>query len=205
MFLLDVLRETKPSLSASSTPSNWGDKRHLNDPSQLLSPSLALLKYTSLFKFWKPLFQDYGGLVFLQWIYKRKIREINDSYCHWSWSPQTDIHYFPPLLSLLASSCPYLPSLLVWFRACLLKYLGLLSLCPSSSTLLLLSIYYQIWAGSAKSCLRRSSGCWTYTAMLRLCKSSPTSSCRLGSVTPVTSSWPLSTLRSLKYEVAAIP
>lgn len=131
MFLLDVVWEIKPSLSASSTPSNWGDKRHLNDPSQLLSPSLALLKYTSLFKFWKPLFQDYGGLVFLQWIYRRKIRGINDSYCHWSWSPQTDIHYFPPLLSLLASSCPYLPSLLVWFRACLLKYLGLLSLCPT--------------------------------------------------------------------------
>lgn len=102
-------------------------------PTQLWSPSLALLKYISVFKFWKSLFWDYVGLIFLEWVYNTKIRRKNGSFCHWSWCPQIYIHCFPPLQTIPTFSHPLQSSLRVWLRSSFLAYLGLFSPCPSQA------------------------------------------------------------------------
>lgn len=87
---------------------------------QLWSPSLALLKYISVFKLWKSLFWDYVGLIFLEWVYNTKIRRMNGSFCHWSWCPQIYIHCSPPLQTIPTFSHPFQSSLLVWLTQILL-------------------------------------------------------------------------------------
>ena len=128
---LDGLLKTKLSLLASSALSIWGNRGiWMTDPTSKPIPCFA--QYISVFKFWKSLFRDYVGLIFLEWVCKTKTRRMNGSFCHWSWCPQIYIHCFPlckpsqssPLSSPLCCSDSEPP---------FLAHLDLSSLCPSQT------------------------------------------------------------------------
>lgn len=169
---LDGLLKTKLSLLASSALSIWGNRGiWMTDPTSKPIPCFA--QYISVFKFWKSLFRDYVGLIFLEWVCKTKTRRMNGSFCHWSWCPQIYIHCFPPLQTIPVFSLPLQSSLLLWLRTPLPSAPRSLVTVPVSD------LHCCSWPlpiktgqGSAHSCLRRLSGCWTHAALAPLCKSS---------------------------------
>ena len=121
-----------------------------------------------MLKFWKSLFRNYVGLIFLEWVCKTKIRRMNGSFWHWSWCPKIYIHCFPPLQTIPVFSHPLQSSLLVWFRPPL----------PSVPRSLVSGLHCCSWPfpiktrqENAQSCLRRLSGCWTHAALAPRCKS----------------------------------